>query len=120
MSKNPSAPLVRAEAEAAYPKAALHTAIQFWAEGSTRAETFDRAAKLHDKMQVVDSFFAFTGKHPGDVNPDDVRRWREHLESRKQKPATVYARVSRVSAFFKWLMTDPMLGQHIRSNPAAQ
>jgi integrase/recombinase XerD len=120
MSENPSAPLAIAEAEAAYPEAALHTAIQFWAEGSTRAETFDRAAKLHDKMQVIDSFFAFTGKYPGDVKPEDVRRWREHLESRKQKPATVYARVSRVSAFFKWLMTDPMLGQHIRSNPAAQ
>lgn len=71
-------------------------------------------------MRVIDSFFAFTGKHPGDVKPEDVRRWREHLESRRQKPATIYARVSRVSAFFKWLMTDPMLRQHIRLNPAAQ
>jgi integrase/recombinase XerD len=107
--------LVKADIEAA-----LRTAIQFWAEGSTRAETFERAAKIHDKRQAVASFFAFTGKHPGEVTPEDVRAWREHLESLGQKPATVYARVSRVSSFFKWLMADPQFGQHIRSNPAAQ
>lgn len=98
--------------------AALSTAIAFWAEGSTRVETFERASKLHDKTQVVKGFFAFTGKHPAEVTPEDVRLWREHLESKGQKPATVYARVSRVSAFFKWLMSDPVLGQHIRFNPA--
>jgi integrase len=107
--------LVRADTEAA-----LRTAIEFWAEGSTRAETFERAAKLRDKTQVVRGFFTFTGKHPGEVTPEDVQRWRADLESKRQKPATVYARVSRVSAFFKWLMADPLLGQHIRSNPAAQ
>jgi integrase len=114
MSGNPSQGLVSADADAA-----IHSAIQFWAEGSTRAETFDRASKLQDKTQVVRGFFDFTGKHPGEVKPEDVRRWREELESRGQKPATVYARVSRVSAFFKWLMADPVLGRHIRSNPAA-
>jgi integrase/recombinase XerD len=115
MSENSSQGLVRADADAA-----VHNAIQFWAEGSTRAETFDRASKLKDKIQVVRGFFDFTGKHPGDVTPEDVRRWRAHLESQAQKPATVYARVSRISAFFKWLMADPVLGQHIRSNPTAQ
>jgi site-specific recombinase XerD len=104
----------------ANPEAAIHTAIQFWAEGSTRTETFERASKLRDKTQAVKGFFAYAGKHPGEVTPEDVRAWREHLESKGQKPATVYARVSRVSAFFKWLMADPVLGQHIRSNPAAQ
>jgi integrase len=107
--------LVRADIEAA-----LRIAVEFWADASTRAETFERAAKLHDKRQAVTSFFAFAGKHPGEVTPEDVRAWREHLESLGQKPATVYARVSRVSSFFKWLMADPQLGQYIRSNPAAQ
>jgi len=115
MTEESSQALARADTQAA-----LRTAIQFWADSSTRAETFERAAKLHDKTQVVGSFFAFTGKHPGEVKPEDVRAWREHLESKGQKPATVYARVSRVSAFFKWLMADPQLGQHIRTNPAAQ
>jgi integrase/recombinase XerD len=115
MSENSSQGLIRADANAA-----VHSAIQFWAEGSTRAETFDRASKLQDKTQVVRGFFRFVGKHPGEVTPEDVRRWRAQLESQRQKPATVYARVSRVSAFFKWLMADPVLGQHIRSNPATQ
>lgn len=114
MTEEASQALVRADT------AALRTAIEFWADGSTRAETLERAAKLHDKRQAVGSFFAFAGKHPGEVTPEDVRAWREHLESLGQKPATVYARVSRVSSFFKWLMTDPQLGEHIRSNPAAQ
>jgi site-specific recombinase XerD len=115
VNHEPSQALARANAEVA-----LRTAIHFWADNSTRAETFERAAKLRDKTQVVAGFFAFTGKHPAEVTPEDVGRWRLHLESQGQKPATVYARVSRVSAFFKWLMADPVLGQHIRSNPAAQ
>jgi integrase/recombinase XerD len=113
MSEKPSEALVKAD-----PEAAIHTAIEFWAEGSTRAETFERASKLRDKTQAVKGFFAFAGKHPGEVTPEDVRAWRENLESLGQKPATIYARVSRVSAFFKWLMADPQLGQQIRSNPA--
>jgi integrase len=98
---------------------ALSVAIQFWAEGSTMTETFERASKLRDKVRAVEGFFAFVGKHPAEVKPEDVRSWRSHLEARGQKPATVYARVSRVSAFFKWLMADPQLGRHIGSNPAA-
>lgn len=101
-------------------EAALRAAVQFWAEGSTRAETFERSSKLRDKIQVVRGFFAFAGKHPGEVTPEDVRLWRAHLEEQGQKPATIYARVSRLSSFFKWLISDPLLGQHIRWNPAVQ
>ncbi|HEV2706901.1 MAG TPA: tyrosine-type recombinase/integrase, partial [Pyrinomonadaceae bacterium] len=115
MNQEASQALASANAEVA-----LRTAIEFWADNSTRPETFERSAKLRDKTQVVRGFFAFTRKHPAEVTPEDVQRWRVHLESRGQQPATVYARVSRVSAFFKWLMADPVLGQHIRSNPAAQ
>lgn len=115
MTENLPEALVKAD-----PEAAIYTAIEFWAESSTRAETFERASKLRDKIQAVKGFFAFVGRHPGEVTPEDVRVWRENLESKGQKPATVYARVSRVSAFFKWLMADPLLGRHIRSNPAAQ
>lgn len=99
---------------------ALRNAIQFWADSSTRAETYDRRDKLRDKIQVVTGFFAFVEKHPGDVNAEDVSAWRAHLESQGQTPATVYARVSRISSFYKWLMDDPQLGGYIRSNPAAR
>lgn len=98
---------------------AIRNAIQFWAEATTRAEVYDRKDKLKDKIQVVTGFFALTKKYPADVTPADVIAWRSHLESRGQTQATVYARVSRVSSFYKWLMSDPQLGVHIRFNPAA-
>lgn len=99
---------------------AIRNAIRFWAESSTRTETYDRRDKMQDKVQVVGKFFAFVGKHPGEVKPEHVAKWRAHLESQKQAPATVYARISRVSSFYRWLMSDPQLGQFVRSNPAAQ
>lgn len=102
------------------PVAALRNAVVLWAERNTRTETLDRVERLKDKVSAVASFFDFSCKHPGDVTPEDVSRWRAEMEGRGLKPATVYARVSRVSAFFRWLMTDPQLSQFIRSNPAAQ
>jgi len=102
------------------PAAAMRSAVGLWAEQNTRPETLARAEKLKDKMAAVTSFFDFAGKHPGEVTPEDVSRWRAQMEGRGLKPATVYARVSRVSAFFRWLMTDPRLSRFIHSNPAAQ
>lgn len=100
--------------------ATINNAISFWAESTTRSETFDRPSKLQDKIAAVAKFFSFTGKHPGEITAEDVQLWRSHLESRGQKPNTVYTRISRISSFYKWLMADPLLGQHIRHNPAAQ
>jgi integrase len=102
------------------PAAALRNAVSLWAEQNTRPETLERADKLKDKVSAVTSFFDFAGKHPADVTPPDVSAWRAGMEARGLKPATVYARVSRVSAFYRWLMTDPRLSQFIRANPAAQ
>ncbi|MBA3573171.1 MAG: tyrosine-type recombinase/integrase, partial [Pyrinomonadaceae bacterium] len=114
MTENDSQALVRTDSAAT-----ISAAISFWAESTTRAETFERASKLQDKIQAVSTFFAFAEKHPGEITPEDVHRWRSHLESRDQKPTTVYARISRVSSFYKWLMSDPQLSLYIRSNPAA-
>jgi hypothetical protein len=47
-------------------------------------------------VQAVTSFFEFTSKHPAEVTPEDVSGWRRKMEGRGLKPATVYARVSRV------------------------
>jgi integrase len=98
---------------------AIRNAVVFWAEATTRAEVYDRKDKLKDKVQVVTRFFAFIGKHPADVTPADVVAWRSYLESQDQTQATVYARVSRISSFYKWLMSDPQLGSQIKFNPAA-
>ena len=84
VTENSPQALVRADTEAA-----LRSTIQFWAEGSTRGETFERASKIRDKMQVDRGFFAFTGKHSNEVTPEDVLACREDLESKGQRPATV-------------------------------
>src|SRR5215204_1852067 len=102
------------------PAAAMRSAVGLWAEQNTRPETLARAEKLKDKLSAVTSFFDFAGKDPVEVTPADVSRWREGMEGRGLKPATVYARVSRVSAFYRWLMGDPQLSRFIRANPAAQ
>ena len=102
------------------PEAALRNAVALWAEQNTRPETLARAERLRDKLSAVTSFFDFSRKHPGEVTPEDVSRWRAEMERRGLKPATVYARVSRVSAFYRWLMSDPQLSRFIPTNPAAQ
>jgi site-specific recombinase XerD len=100
--------------------AAIINAISFWAESTIRSETFDRPSKLQDKVRAVTNFFTLTGKHPDEVTSEDIRLWRSHLEGCGQKPNTVYARISHISSFYKWLMADSLLGQYIRYNPAAQ
>jgi integrase len=115
MSKNPSQTLIQTD-----PKAAISNAIGFWAESTTRSETFDRPAKLQDKIEAVSRFFAFVGKPPDEITPEDIRAWHSYLEDHGQKPNTVYARISRISSFYKWLMIDPLLGQHICYNPVTQ
>lgn len=100
--------------------AALGNAIALWAQGNTRPETYDRDDKVQDKMTAVRAFFSFVGKHPGEVTPADVAAWRQYLESLGQKPATVYARLSRLSSFYQWLLLHPQLSAHIQVNPVLQ
>ena len=102
------------------PVAALQNAAALWAEQNTSPETLARSERLRDKVSAVTSFFEFAGKHPGEVTPEDVSRWRKEMEGRALMPATVYARISRLSAFYRWLISDPQLSAFIRSNPAAQ
>ncbi|MBA3240475.1 MAG: tyrosine-type recombinase/integrase [Acidobacteria bacterium] len=101
-------------------EAAIRNAVLLWAEQNTRPEALDRKQKLRDKVSAVTSFFDFSGKHPGEVTPEDISRWRREMETRGLKPPTVYARVSRISSFYRWLMSDSQLSAFIRSNPAAQ
>jgi len=96
----------------------VENAIVLWAEASTRTETRDREERLRDKQQIIRSFLQFVGKHPGEVEPLDVRAWRKHLESKKSEN-TVYSYLSRVSSFYEWLRKYPEIKDHIRSNPVS-
>jgi integrase len=93
----------------------IENAIALWAEGSTRAETRDREERLRDKKQVIRSFLKYVGKHPGEVEPADVRAWRKHLESQKSEN-TIYSYLSRVSSFYEWLRKYPEIKDHIQNN----
>ncbi len=72
---------------------------------------------MRKKWEAVASFFSFVSKNPGEVDELDVERWLKHLREQKLKPATVYARVSFLSSFYRWAMCDPQIGSLIRTNP---
>lgn len=97
---------------------ALLNAIHLWAVATTHAESHCRQDLLKAKRAVAVSFFKHVSLHPAEVRPSDVERWRVHLEGQGFKPATVYARISRLSSFYEWLLKQPALGQFITSNPA--
>lgn len=95
---------------------AILAALESWAEKTTGSLSYRREDLLRDKRQSVLSFFAFCGKHPFAVRTRDCLMWRRHLEE-KHRPNTVYARVSRLSSFYRWLLSEPVIGRHLRTNP---
>ena len=60
-------------------QAALRNALRLWSDSTTAASTEQREGLLRYKRKVVDAFFAFTGRHPAEVKPGDVRHWRREL-----------------------------------------
>jgi len=97
-------------------QAALRSALSLWADATTDATTRRREELLKGKPKVVQDFFAFIEKHPGEVSPEDVKRWQRRLEERL-RPATVYVRISLLSSFYEWMMRDPVLTRFVQSNP---
>jgi site-specific recombinase XerD len=91
-------------------------ALEAWAEKTTGSLSYRREDLQRDKRSSVLNFFVFTAKHPFSIKTRDCLSWRRHLEER-YKPNTVYARLSRLSSFYNWLLSDPGLGKHLRSNP---
>lgn len=102
---------------------ALTNALRLWSEAATSSSTERRDELLNYKRKAVESFFNFAGKHPADVSPLDVERWRKHLERTKPEgrglsPSTIYVRVCFLSSFFEWAMRDHALKAYITGNPA--
>jgi integrase len=95
---------------------ALRSALSIWANATTDATTRRREELLKGKAKVIQDFFAFVEKHPGEVTPEDVKRWQRKLEERL-RPATVYVRISLLSSFYEWLMRDPALARYVQLNP---
>lgn len=95
----------------------LLTAVDLWADATTDAASDRRRDLLRDKRHALLAFLTSAGKLPEQVRPADVKAWQAALEQRGLSPASVYARVSRVSSFFRWAMQDQTLADRIRRNP---
>jgi len=94
---------------------AFDGALLAWADQTTNPTSKRRADLLHDKTRAALDFFGWCGKPADQVKPADVKSWQAELESRRLAPATVYAMVSRVSSFYRWL---EKLGDERIKNPA--
>ncbi len=54
--------------------------------------------------RAVSDFFRFVqGKHPTEVVPVDVQRWRDQLRAQRKRPATVSFKLSVIRSFFEYL-----------------
>jgi len=66
--------------------------------------------------RAVADFFAFVrGKHPTEVVPTDVQRWRDQLRAQRKRPATVSFKLSVIRSFFEYLKA----GGVVPVNPAS-
>ena len=99
-------------------QAVLRTAVELWATSSTGVSSRRRGEVLQNKRKVVEAFFDWVKKSPRDVEPGDVRAWCERMREEGKRPATVYARVSFLSSFYRWALGQPEVGASLRQNPA--
>ncbi len=95
----------------------LQSAIHLWSKSRTSENVVRRDELIKKKCDAVAAFFQLVGKSPGEVDELDVERWLERLREQRLKPATLYARVSFLSSFYRWAMRDPQIGAQIRTNP---
>jgi integrase len=115
MSKEESeTALVPAQADL---QVALRGAVSLWASATT-SESERRSDLLRDKQRIVLSFFRHTEKLPSEVEPADVQGWLRGLEGKEISAGTRYQHACLLSSFYSWAMKDPVVGQHVRRNPA--
>jgi site-specific recombinase XerD len=65
--------------------------------------------------RTVREFQRFLGRSVVDAGPDDVRRWRDDLAARGQRPATIARKLSTVRSLFAYLEA----GGYVVRNPAS-
>lgn len=66
--------------------------------------------------RAVSDFFQFVGgKHPTQVMPDDILRWRDYLRAGRKRAATIAFKLSVIRSFFEYLKA----GGIVPLNPAS-
>ena len=96
---------------------AMRNAVELWAKATTRSSSPRRDDIHRDKQNAVLSFFAGAGNEIAEITNRDVTAWVKEMERRELAETTIYTRISHLSSFFKWIMKDPLLGLHFRTNP---
>lgn len=104
---------------------AIRNAVQEWAAVTTDANSARYTDLVRDKVAALFGntagkalgFFMFSGVPLHLVNTSHIGHWRHHLEDMGLAPASVYARISRLSAFYAWLMKQDAFKSSITSNP---
>ncbi len=91
--------------------------ILAWADTKTDSTSSRRSDLIRDKVRAVVEFFSFSGKSSEQVTPGDVKLWQAELERKSLAPSTIYAKISKVSSFFEWMMKDDDLSERIKKNP---
>lgn len=108
--------------------AALRNAVTLWAEATTRTSSDRRHDLLRDKFHALLSdgrdgtsagFFVCVQKPVDQVTPLDVKTWQAYLEDMGLAHASIYARISRLSSFYNWLLNEPSFKGRIHANPVA-
>lgn len=72
---------------------------------------------LKNKQKIVQSFFDWVRKNPREVEPTDVHAWCDRRWDEDRSPATIYARASFLSYFYRWAMFQPGVSASLRQNP---
>lgn len=97
----------------------LQAAVQAWAEATTDRTLGRRNDLINDKSKVVADFFIVSQKNPAEVRTPDVKEWQMKMEEQGITASTIYVRTSMLSSFYRWIMANTSLGQHLSINPIA-
>jgi len=104
----------------------LFNAVEMWARARTTADSNRLHDLLRDKMHALigegeggaaAGFFVFVKKSPEAVTPTDIVAYRDYLLEMGLAPTSIYARISRISSFFTWLLNEPTFKARIKYNP---
>jgi integrase/recombinase XerD len=78
-------------------------------------KSVSEATRRAYRRTVADFFQFVAGKHPAEIAPADVMRWRDYLRAHRKRAATVSFKLSVIRSFFEYLKA----GGVVLLNPAS-
>ena len=98
--------------------------VTLWAESTTSPTSARYTDLVRDKSHALTNrtapsplgFFAWTSVPVAQITPQHVAEYTDYLTQSGLAPATIYARISRISSFYNWLCRDSRFS-NILTNP---